>query len=117
GGFQPTGGVSGAGNAAIIGLRNRLQITPHLAVNVLFERRQGVGRASVADPVRALPFLQTEADYWSVGAGLELLPKRAPYRLTARGEYKDGTLQSTRLATVAGDVAFASPFAAPSVKE
>ena len=111
GSYQLTGGVSGAGNAAIIGLRNRLQISPDLAINVLFERRQGVGRASVADPVRALPFLQTEADYWSVGAGLELLPKRAPYRLTARGEYKDGTLQSTRLATVAGDVAFASSFA------
>ena len=111
GSYQLTGGVSGAGNAAIIGLRNRLQISPDLAINVLFERRQGVGRASVADPVRALPFLQTEADYWSAGAGLELLPKRAPYRLTARGEYKDGTLQSTRLATVAGDVAFASSFA------
>ncbi|HYU08147.1 MAG TPA: SdrD B-like domain-containing protein [Gemmatimonadales bacterium] len=111
GSYQLTGGVSGAGNAAIIGLRNRMQITPDLAVNVLFERRQGVGRASVADPVRALPFLQTEADYWSAGAGLELLPKGAPYRLTARGEYKDGTLQSTRLATVAGDVAFASSLA------
>ncbi len=111
GSYQLTGGVSGAGNAAIIGLRNRLQISSDLAVNVLFERRQGVGRASVADPVRALPFLQTEADYWSVGAGLELLPKGAPYRLTARGEYKDGTLQSTRLATVAGDVAFASSLA------
>ncbi len=111
GSYQLTGGVSGAGNAAIIGLRNRLQISPDLAVNVLFERRQGVGRASVADPVRALPFLQTEADYWSAGAGLELLPKGAPYRLTARGEYKDGTLQSTRLASVAGDVAFASSLA------
>ena len=111
GSYQLTGGISGAGSAAIIGLRNRLQLTPDLAVNVLFERRQGVGRASVADPVRALPFLQTEGDYWSAGAGLELVPKAAPYRLTARGEYKDGTLQSTRLATVAGDVAFASSLA------
>jgi len=111
GSYQLTGGISGAGNAAVIGLRNRLQLTPDLAVNVLFERRQGVGRASVADPVRALPFLQTEADYWSAAAGLELLPKAAPYRLTARGEYKDGSLQSTRLATVAGDVSFAASLA------
>ena len=111
GSYQLTGGISGAGSAAIVGLRNRLQLTPDLAVNVLFERRQGVGRASVADPVRALPFLQTEGDYWSAGAGVELVPKGAPYRLTARGEYKDGTLQSTRLATVAGDVAFASSLA------
>src|SRR5207245_8066174 len=109
--YQLTGGISGAGSAAIIGLRNRLQLTPDLAVNVLFERRQGVGRASVADPVRALPFLQTEGDYWSAGAGVELVPRGAPYRLTARAEYKDGTLQSTRLATVAGDVAFASSLA------
>ena len=111
GSYQLTGGISGAGSAAIIGLRNRLQLTPDLAVNVLFERRQGVGRASVADPVRALPFLQTEGDYWSAGAGVELVPRGAPYRLTARAEYKDGTLQSTRLATVAGDVAFASSLA------
>jgi len=106
GSYQLIGGASGASNAAIIGLRNRMQLSPDLAVNVLFERRVGVGRASIADPVRALPFLQTEDDYWSAGAGLELLPKGAPYRLSARGEYKDGALQSTRLATVAGDVAF-----------
>ncbi|HYX81014.1 MAG TPA: hypothetical protein VE714_01395, partial [Gemmatimonadales bacterium] len=111
GSYQLTGGMSGAGNAAIIGLRNRLQVTPELAVNVLFERRQGVGNASVSDPVRALPFLQTEGDYWSAGAGIELLPKQAPYRLTARGEYKDGSLQSTRLATVSGDVALAASLA------
>ncbi len=106
GSYQLIGGASGATNAAVVGLRNRMQLSSDLAVNVLFERRVGVGRASLADPVRALPFLQTEDDYWSAGAGLELLPKGAPYRLSARGEYKDGALQSTRLATVAGDVAF-----------
>lgn len=111
GSYQLTGGISGAGNAAIVGLRNRLQLSPSLAVNVFFERRQGVGRASIADPVRALPFLQTEGDYWSAAAGVELLPAGAPYRLTARGEYKDGALQSTRLATVAGDMTFAASFA------
>jgi len=106
GSYQLIGGASGATNAAVVGLRNRMQLSPDLAVNLLFERRVGVGRASIADPVRALPFLQTEDDYWSAGAGLELLPKGAPYRLSARGEYKDGAVQSTRLATVAGDVAF-----------
>jgi uncharacterized repeat protein (TIGR01451 family) len=106
GSYQLIGGASGAGNAAVVGLRNRMQLSSDLAVNVLFERRVGVNRASIADPVRALPFLQTEGDYWSAGAGLELLPKGAPYRLSVRGEYKDGALQSTRLATLAGDVAF-----------
>ncbi len=111
GSYQLTGGISGAGNAAVVGLRNRLQLAPSLAVNVMFERRQGVSRASIADPVRALPFLQNEGDYWSAGAGVELQPPGALYRLTARGEYKDGSLQSTRLATVAGDVAFARSLA------
>jgi uncharacterized repeat protein (TIGR01451 family) len=109
--YQLIGGASGATNAAVVGLRNRMQLSPDLTVNVLFERRVGVGHAALADPVRALPFLQTEDDYWSAGAGLELLPKGGPYRLSARGEYKDGLLQSTRLATVAGDVALGASLA------
>ncbi len=106
GSYQLSGGINGAGNAALVGLRNRLQLGSDLAVNVMFERRMGVGSASVTDPVRALPFLQPEDDYWSFGAGMELLPAHAPYRLSARGEYKDGLLQSSRLATVVGDVSF-----------
>ena len=117
GSYQLSGGMSGAGNAAVIGLRNRLRLSSDLAVNLLFERRVGVGAASVADPVRALPFLQTEGDYWSAAAALELLPKGAPYRLTARGEYKDGALQSTRLAGLAGDVAFGASLALLSRQE
>src|SRR5256712_504522 len=106
GSYQLIGGATGASNAAVVGLRNRMQLSSDLPGNVLFERPVGVGRAPIPDPVRALPFPPTEGDYWSAGAGLELLPKGAPYRLSARGEYKDGALQSTRLATVAGDVAF-----------
>jgi uncharacterized repeat protein (TIGR01451 family) len=117
GSYQLSGGVSGAGNAAIVGLRNRLQLSSDLTVNLLFERRQGVRSASIADPVRALPFLQTEGDYWSAGAGLELLPQHAPYRLTARAEVKDGALQSTRLATLAGDVTFDASLALLSRQE
>jgi hypothetical protein len=104
GSYQLSGGINGAGNAALVGLRNRLQLGSDVAVNVMFERRMGVGTASVSDPVRALPFVQPEDDYWSFGAGMELLPAHAPYRMSARGEYKDGLLQSSRLATVAGDV-------------
>ena len=106
GNYQLSGGINGTGNAALLGLRNRLHLGSDLAVNVMFERRIGVGTASVTDPVRALPFLQPEDNYWSFGAGMELLPAHAPYRLSARGEYKDGTLQSSRLASVAGDISF-----------
>src|SRR6266542_1223280 len=117
GNYQLTGGASGVGNAAIVGLRNRMQLTPALAVNALFERRVGVGRAALGDPVRALPFMQAEDDYWSLAAGAELLPTHAPYRLSARGEYKDGTLQSSRLVALAGDVAFDASLALLSRQE
>jgi hypothetical protein len=71
----------------------------------------GVSTAAFTDPVRALPFLQQEDDYWSAAAGIELVPADRPYRLSARAEYKDGTLQSSNLMTVAGDVAFDSSIA------
>ena len=117
GSYQLSGGISGAGNAAVLGLRNQLQLRPDLAASVMFERRMGVSAASLTDPVRALPFVQAEDDYWSAGLGLEFLPKHSPYRLSARGEYKDGTLQSSRLVTMAGDVAFDASLALLSRQE
>jgi len=52
--------------------------------------------------VRALPFLETEDDYWSLGVGVELLPAAAPYRMSARGEMRDGTALASRLFTLPG---------------
>jgi hypothetical protein len=49
--------------------------------------------------------------------GIELTPEHAPYRLTARGEYKDGIFQSNRLLTLAGDVTFNSSLALLSRQE
>ncbi|MES1260048.1 MAG: hypothetical protein ABUL71_05580, partial [Gemmatimonadota bacterium] len=97
-------GVSGAQNAALIGLRNSLHFGASWAVNALFERRNGIDRASTLDPVRAMPFLQAEENYWSFGVGAEYLNPKSPYRLTTRAEYRDGSIRSTRLFTVAGDV-------------
>ncbi len=104
GSYQLAGGAGGKYNAAVVGLNNRLRLGSAWTVNALFERRVGLDKAPVDDPVRALPFLQTEEDYWSAGLGIELLPPNAPYRLSMRGEYRDGTALSTRLATMAGDV-------------
>ena len=104
GSYQLAGGAGGKYNAAVVGLNNRLRLGSAWTVNALFERRVGLDRAPIDDPVRALPFLQTEEDYWSAGLGIELLPPNAPYRLSMRGEYRDGTALSTRLATMAGDV-------------
>ena len=103
GSYQLAGGAGGKYNAAVVGLNNRLRLGSALTVNALFERRVGLDRAPVEDPVRALPFLQAEEDYWSAGLGIELLPPNAPYRMSMRGEYRDGTAFSTRLATMAGD--------------
>jgi hypothetical protein len=103
GSYQIASGVSGGHNAAIVGLNNRLRLGDW-SFNTLFERRFGLNNAGIVDPVRALPFLQSEEDYWSLGLGAEYLPSSAPYRLSARGEYRDGDFRSTRLLTLAGDV-------------
>jgi hypothetical protein len=104
-------GANGEYNAAIVGLNNQIRFANGLTLNASAERREGVGHASIADPVRALPFLQNEEDYTAFGAGAELLPSAAPYRLSARGEYRDGTLRSVRLLTAAGDVSLARSLA------
>jgi len=106
GSYQLAGAAGGQYNAALVGLSNRLTLGSVWNVNTLFERRVGVSRAAEADPERALPFLETEDDYWALGVGVELLPHSAPYRMSARGELRDGTALSSRLFTVAGDVAF-----------
>lgn len=106
GSYQLAGGAGGRHNAAVVGLNNRLRLGAAWTVNTLFERRVGLDRASVTEPVRALPFLRTEEDYWSLGFGLEWLPPDAPYRMSARSEYRDGDALSSRLVTLAGDVSF-----------
>ena len=110
-------GVDGVRNAALVGLRNRLSITESWSVNALMERRQGVGRASVFDPVRALPFIQAEEDYWSIGLGSEFLRPGSPLRMSARGEMRNGDIRSTRLLTVAGDASISRSLALLSRQE
>ena len=102
GSYQLAGAAGAQYNAAIIGLNNRMRVGA-LTFNSLFERRVGLQQASLDDPVRALPFLQAEEDYWSAGLGVELLPENAPFRLSARGEYRDGDVFDTRLFTLGGE--------------
>ncbi len=98
-------GANGAYNAVIVGLNNRLSVGRDWTLHHMFERRHGVGRSLQADPVRALPFLQQEEDYWTLATGAEFVRKDAPYRLSGRGEYRDGAERSSRIATLAGDLA------------
>lgn len=104
-------GVGGSHNAAIVGLNNKLKFDNGLTVNGVIERRQGVGNASIADPVRALPFLQDEENYKSAALGIELLPTAGRYRMSTRGEYRDGDIRSVRLMEFAGDMSLDSSVA------
>jgi uncharacterized repeat protein (TIGR01451 family) len=117
GSYQLAGGAGAQYNAAIIGLNNRFAIGSTWTVNSMFERRFGLNNTELGDPVRALPFLQDEEDYWSAGLGVELLPQGAPYRVTARGEYRDGERLSTRLFTLAGDLSLNRSLAVLSRQE
>ncbi len=110
-------GADGAYNAALVGLSTRLKLGEAFSVDGMLERRSGLGRAPVADPARALPFLQPEEDYWSIGLGAEFLPQEKPYRLSARAEYRDGDFRSTRLVTLAGDVSVNTSLAILSRQE
>lgn len=116
GSYQIAGGVGGAVNAAIVGLDNRFRFGDW-SFNTMFERRFGLANASIADPVRALPFLQNEEDYWSAGFGAELLPLEAPYRASARGEYRDGDFRSSRVFSLAGDISLNRSLAILSLSE
>jgi hypothetical protein len=104
-------GANGEYNAAIVGLNNQFRLANGWTFNASAERREGVGHANIADPVRALPFLQNEEDYTALGLGAELLPQGAPYRLSARGEYRDGTLRSVRMFDASGDISVAKSLA------
>lgn len=104
-------GVGGSHNAAIVGLNNKLKFANGLTLNGVLERRQGVGNASIADPVRALPFLQDEENYRSAALGVEFLPASARYRMSTRGEYRSGDVRSVRLMEFAGDMSLDTSFA------
>jgi hypothetical protein len=104
-------GANGEYNAAIVGLNNQIRFASGLTLNASAERREGVGHANIADPVRALPFLQNEEDYTALGFGAELLKPQSPYRLSAKGEYRDGTLRSVRMFNAAGDISLARSLA------
>ena len=104
-------GANGGQVAAVLGLNNRLQLSPTWTLTTLFERRFGLNNAPDADPIRALPFTQAEENYWSAGLGAEYLPAQAPYRLSLRSEVRNGTERSSRLFTLAGAADLTKSFA------
>lgn len=104
--YQISGGIDGQRNAAVVGLNHRFALGPSWRFSTMVERRQGVAGATLGDPVLASPFDQPEDNYVSASFGTEYVPEGKPYRMSMRAENRDGTLSTSRLATLAGDVAF-----------
>ncbi len=103
GDVETAGGERGA-NSLALGWNQRLSMSGGWALNSLFERRFGLSRAPLADPLRALPFARPERDRWSAGLGLEWLPADSAARFSARGEVHDGEERSGYRFDVAGDL-------------
>ena len=93
-----------ASDAAVLGWNQRLAIAKGWSAYSMFEHRMGLDRATIADPTRALPFAQPEAQRWSIGSGLEWLPGGDRSRFSARGELHDGTDRRGGRVEIAGDM-------------
>ncbi len=107
-GGEAWGGVERAGStrashAAVLGWNQRLAVGGGWAVSTLYERRVGLSRALLVDPVRALPFARTEGDRWSVGGGLEWLPTSDHSRFSLHGEGRNGDGRRGTRFTLSGD--------------
>jgi uncharacterized repeat protein (TIGR01451 family) len=76
----------GVSHAAVLGWSQRLASAGGWSFHTLLERRVGVDRAPVEDPLRALPFPQQERDRWSAAWGLDFVPPAGP-RLRTRFEF------------------------------
>jgi uncharacterized repeat protein (TIGR01451 family) len=87
--------AEGATHAAVLGWNQSLALYGGWQFHSLIERRFGVDRAPLTDPVRALPFAQPERDRWSAGLGLEYLPQLGP-RFAARHEIRGGDAEGWR---------------------
>ncbi|MCH7533405.1 MAG: DUF11 domain-containing protein [Gemmatimonadetes bacterium] len=106
GSYEIAGGVDRQTNAAVVGLNQQIRLGQSWAVNAQMERRMGLERASVSDPLRVAPFTQQEDDSWSAALSAEFLPQDGPYSASAQLERRTGTLRSSSLANVAADVTF-----------
>lgn len=117
GAYEISGGIDGRRNAAVVGLNHRFALGSNWRFSTMLERRNGIAGATLGDPVLASPFDQPEDDYTSVAVGTEYLPEGRPYRASLRAEDRSGSLSSTRLATLAGDIGFDGGFALLSRQE
>ena len=96
-------GAARASHSAVLGWNQRLMLAHGWAVSSMVERRVGLSKASLVDPVRALPFAQPERDRWSLGSGVEWLPGADRARMSLRGELQQGADREAHRLEVAAD--------------
>jgi hypothetical protein len=84
-----------ASHSAVLGMEERFRIGKAWSFESMLERRMGLERAPLADPVRALPFAQPESDHWAGALGLDFAPGADRPHATLRGELRDATEQSS----------------------
>lgn len=94
-----------AGHSALLGWNQQIQLGAGWQAVSLYERRIGLSRAPAADPERALPFVQPEADRWSASAGLGWNPGGDRARLSMNAEMQRGQGASGTRFQLAGDAA------------
>jgi hypothetical protein len=106
GSYEIAGGVDRQTNAALVGLNQQIRLGQSWTINAMMEKRLGLQRADLSDPLRAAPFTQQEEDYWSGGLSLELLPQDGPYSASAQVERRAGTVRSSDMANLAATITF-----------
>jgi len=91
-------------NSIVAGWKPRVRITQGWSVDGMLERRVGLDRAALLDPVRALPFAQPEQNRWAAGLGTRWVLPDSLGSLSARGEMHDGELVHGYRAELQGDM-------------
>lgn len=106
GGIENATGAN-ADRGVTVGWNQQLRLPAGWALSSQFERRVGLDDVSLADPLRGLPFPQTERNRLSVGVGVSWdgTGPAGERTFTARGEYYDGDVRSGYRFEAQGDVA------------
>jgi hypothetical protein len=74
--------------SATLGWKPSISMMGGWSVNGMVERRMGLNRVALSDPLRALPFPQIERDRWAMGLGTQWLPKDSIGRMSINGEVR-----------------------------
>jgi hypothetical protein len=87
--YELSNNISGRTSAVLVGIGQKVELTPGFSVDAQYERREGLGKLPETDPLRSLPFAQAEVDRWAAALGVEWAPRSNNARIGLRGELHD----------------------------